>query len=43
MRNARTVWLASIWLFALGLGVTAAAKGTKTTAPLDVTYYYLPG
>ena len=41
MGNARTVWLGTIWFLALGLGVTAAAKGVKT--PLEVTYYYLPG
>jgi len=43
MLNARMVCLATIWFLALGLAVSAAAKGTKTTTPLQVTYYYLPG
>ena len=42
MRNVRTVYLAAIWLVALGAGLSAIAKGPKT-APLQVTYYYLPG
>ncbi len=42
MRNARTAWIAVIWLLALGAGFPVLARGEKS-APLDVTYYYLPG
>ena len=42
MRKSRAVWLAAIGLTALGLAVPALAKGAKP-APLEVTYYYLPG
>jgi|GEM_PF-2591060 len=43
MRNKRMVWPAAIWVLTLGVAFTAAGKGTKATAPLEVTYYYLPG
>ena len=42
MRSAQTAWVAVIWLIAIGLALPVTAKQPKS-APLDVTYYYLPG
>ena len=42
MRSARTAWFAVICLIAVGVALPVMAKGPKS-APLDVTYYYLPG
>jgi hypothetical protein len=42
MRNRRKAWIAVIGVLALGAAFSVLARGGKS-APLDVTYYYLPG
>lgn len=42
MRNAQRAWVAVICLVAVGAALPVMARPPKA-APLDVTYYYLPG
>ncbi len=42
MRNVQTAWVAVICLIAVGVALPVMAREPKS-APLDVTYYYLPG
>jgi hypothetical protein len=42
MRKSRAVLIAAVWSVVLGAALPALAKGAKR-APLEVTYYYLPG